>query len=305
MTRYTNAHRTSSARKPLTIAAASVLTVGALAGAGVAGASAATPAASTTVQAGTQGDAQGAGSVSGLLSQVRAAFGTGQNDGGSQSGAADHVDAAKAKALATKLVNNQELFSRLPAPLQTDLKALASSASPQDATTLAQKIRTTALDGGYGDQVKKVASHLFGPQKNSTDQAGKSLLSDLKAAAGQDQQAAEAAQRLAKKAVAAPQLLDRLPDNLKTDLTALANATGSDVATQAQKLKSTALTGGYGQRIQQLVQHLQALAGSGTSDGADNSGAAAGTSGTSGASTAPSDTPTSPANTGVGATTGS
>ncbi len=274
MTRYTNPHRTSSARKPLTIAAASVLTVGALAGAGVAGANAATPAASSNVQAGVEAGGQGAG----LLGAVRAAFGTAQTDGGSQGDAADHVDAAKAKALATKLVNNQELFSRLPAALQTDLKALASSASPQDATALAQKIRTTALGGGYGDQVKTVASHLFGPHKNPTDQTGKSLLSDLKAATGQDQQATNAAQRLAEKAVAAPQLFNRLPDNLKTDLTALANATGSDVATQAQKVKSTALSGGYGPRIQHLVQHLQDLAGG---------------------------APTSPSNTGVGAATGS
>ncbi len=296
MTRYTKSHPTSSARKPIIIAAASVLTVGALAGVGVAGANAATPAAvSSTVQAGAQN--------AGLLGDIRAAFSANPADGGTQGSAPGHVDAAKAKELATRLVNNQELFARFPAALQTDLKALASSTSPEDATTQAQKIRTTALNGGYGDQAKTVASHLFGPQQDSTDRAGKSLVSDLKAAVGQGQQAADASQRLAKKAVSNQQFFSRLPDNLKKDLTALAGATGPDVATQAQKVKSTALDGGYGQQIQQLQQHLQSTAGTAAPGGATGNSSAA--PGPSGSTTAPSDGPTGPANTGVGATTGS
>ncbi|MDQ6754514.1 MAG: hypothetical protein M3017_14220 [Actinomycetota bacterium] len=285
MTRYTKSHRTSPVRKSLTIAAASVLTVGALTGAGVAGANAATPAASTTVQAGAQN--------AGLLAGIRAAFSANPADGGTQGSAPGHVDAAKAKELATRLVNNQELFARFPAALQTDLKALASSTSTQDATTQAQKIRTTALSGGYGDQVRTVAGHLFGQDKGSTDQSGKSLLSDLRAAAGQGQQAADSAQRLAKKAVSNQQFFGRLPANLKTDLTALAGASGADVSTQAQKVKSTALDGGYGQQIQQLAKHLQSMV-----PGA-NPGAA-----TPGGATGPASGPTGPANTGVGATTG-
>lgn len=287
MTRYTKSHRTSSVREPLTIAAASVLTVGALAGAGVAGANAATPAAvSSTVQAGAQN--------AGLLDDIRAAFSANPADGGTQGSAPGHVDAAKAKELATRLVNNQELFARFPAALQTDLKALASSTSPEDATTQAQKIKTTALSGGYGEQVRTVAGHLFGQDKGSTDQSGKSLLSDLQAAAGQGQQAADSAQRLAKKAVSNQQFFGRLPANLKTDLTALAGASGADVSAQAQKVKSTALDGGYGQQIQQLAKHLQSMVATATPGGAASGGA-----------TGPASGPTGPANTGVGATTGS
>ncbi len=298
MTRYNNSHRTSSVRKPLTIAAASVLTVGALAGAGVAGANAATPA-STAVSSTVQAGAQNAG----LLNEVRAAF-SADPAGGTQGSATGHVDAAKAKELATKLVDNQELFARFPAVLQTDLTALASSTSPEDASAQAQKVKTTALSGGYGEQARTVAGHLFGQDMGSqdaasADQAEKSMLPDLQAAAGQGQQAAENAQGLAKKAVANQQFFNRLPANLQTDLTSLANASGADVSAQAEKVKSTALAGGYGQQIQQLGTHLQSMVAGDASDGAAPDGAVPG------GAAGPADGPTQPANTGVGAVTGS
>ncbi|MDQ6754425.1 MAG: hypothetical protein M3017_13740, partial [Actinomycetota bacterium] len=114
----------------------------------------------------------------------------------------------------------------------------------------------------------------------------------------QGQQAADSAQRLAKKAVSNQQFFGRLPANLKTDLTTLAGASGANVSTQAQKVKSTALDGGYGQQIQQLAMHLQSMV-AGANPGAATPGAA-----TPGGATGPASGPTGPANTGVGATTG-
>ncbi|MBW4094330.1 MAG: hypothetical protein HIU81_02440 [Acidobacteria bacterium] len=282
MTRYTNDHRTS-ARKPITIAAASVLTVGALAGAGVAGANAATPAAHPV-----SSNVQARATQAGLLDEVRDAFSS--------------VDGAKAKDAANKLISNPNLLAKLPAALQTDLKSLASAATPQDASTLAQQIKTTALNGGYGAQAQQFASHVLGSSQDSSESSDskQSLLQDLKAAEGQGQQAAESSQRLAKRALADPELSSKLPANLKADLTRLASATGADVSAQAEKIKSTALSGGYGAQVQQLAQHLQTMATSATPDGSA-SGTAKGSASVNGSSSDAPDAPSGAANLGVNA----
>jgi hypothetical protein len=54
------------------------------------------------------------------------------------------------------LIHRTEAFGKLPANLQADLKTLeAAAASERDAD--AAKIKDTALDGGYGDQIQKEA----------------------------------------------------------------------------------------------------------------------------------------------------
>ncbi len=62
----------------------------------------------------------------------------------------------KAHAVAFRLINHTAAFGKLPANLQSDLKSLeAAAASDRDGD--ATKIKDTALNGGYGDQIQKEA----------------------------------------------------------------------------------------------------------------------------------------------------
>ena len=69
------------------------------------------------------------------------------------------IDGARAQALATRIVNDEALFAKLPAALQTALTTL-KNAPAADAVADAQLIKTTALDGGYGTQIEKLAKAL-------------------------------------------------------------------------------------------------------------------------------------------------
>lgn len=62
----------------------------------------------------------------------------------------------KAQAVAFRLINHTAAFGKLPANLQSDLKTL-EAAAPSDRDGDATKIKDTALNGGYGDQIQKEA----------------------------------------------------------------------------------------------------------------------------------------------------
>jgi hypothetical protein len=51
-----------------------------------------------------------------------------------------------------------------------------------------------------------------------------------------------------------------LPAALQADLTALKKATGGDIATDATAIKTKALSGGYGDRIQKFAERVQSRA---------------------------------------------
>ncbi|WP_284987409.1 hypothetical protein [Arthrobacter sp. fls2-241-R2A-172] len=62
----------------------------------------------------------------------------------------------KAHEVAYILIHHDKAFSKLPETLQSDLKTLeAAPAAERDSD--AQKIKDTALNGGYGDKVQKIA----------------------------------------------------------------------------------------------------------------------------------------------------
>lgn len=62
----------------------------------------------------------------------------------------------KAHEIAYVLIHHTKAFAKLPANLQTDLMTLeAAAASDRDSD--ATKIKDTALNGGYGDQIQKEA----------------------------------------------------------------------------------------------------------------------------------------------------
>lgn len=136
------------ATKRIAVGAATALTVGALLGVGISGASAATspPAgqSSTSTSVSHSEHAFGARSI---VHQVREAF------------FKEAIDGAKAQKLATEATMQTFVFSKLPTPLQADLTALKNApAAERDAA--AEKITATSLDGGYGDELKTVAADL-------------------------------------------------------------------------------------------------------------------------------------------------
>ena len=163
---------TTPAKKRLAVGAATVVTVGALFGVGITGASAATssPAApSTTSTSSTHSDSTHSGLAFGsrsIVHQVREAF------------FADKIDGVKAQKLAAAATGQVMVFSRLPTTLQTDLTAL-KNASVAERDAAAQKISTTSLGGGYGPEFATIATDLKSGAKLPLGEIIRDALSDL------------------------------------------------------------------------------------------------------------------------------
>ena len=165
---------------------------------------------------------------------------------------ADSPQAAgrRAAKAAAALVNHPQLFAKLPAALQADVTAL-KDAAPADRVKDAYKIKTTALSGGYGAEIQKRAEAL---EKTATGLAG--LRQELRTAFSSDNPGA-GLQQVADQLINRPKLFAKLPANLQTDLTALKNAAPADLDAQANKIKDTALSGGYGAKVQKMAEALQ------------------------------------------------
>jgi hypothetical protein len=164
---------------------------------------------------------------------------------------ADSPQAAgdRAAKAATALENHPQVFAKLPAALQTDVTAL-KDAAPADRVKDAYKIKTTALSGGYGAAIQKRAEAL---EKTATKTAG--LRKELRTAFSSPNPGA-GMQQVADQLINRPKLFAKLPANLQADLKALKAAAPADLDTQANKIKDTALNGGYGAQIQRAAQTL-------------------------------------------------
>jgi len=229
-------------RKGLVIGATSMAVAGALLGVGVAGASAATvqPA---PVTAHSSTSAQGHNRSVSLVEQLRASLFTGS------------ISGSKAKALATRLIADPSIFSALPAALQGDLSAL-KTASPADAVAQAEHIKSTALAGGYGQQVQNLANSLQGTAGYPISQK---LVRELRTDVAKGTTTATTGTMIATTVGDDPKLLATLPANLRSDVTALQTASPSDAAAQVTRIEASAASGDYGQRIQQLSQTITSL----------------------------------------------
>jgi len=155
----------------------------------------------------------------------------------------------RAAKAATTLVGHPQLFAKLPAALQADVRTL-KDAAPADRVKDAYKIKTTALSGGYGAGIQKRAENA---EKTATGLAGlrqelRTVFTSANPGAG--------LQKIADQVISHPKLLAQLPANLQADLKALKGAAPADLDTQANKIKETALDGGYGARIQKAAQAL-------------------------------------------------
>ncbi|MCX6499231.1 MAG: hypothetical protein NTU93_10580 [Arthrobacter sp.] len=232
---------TPSLKTRLGVGAAAVLAAGAMAAVGVSAASASpsTPSPSATSTAAPSAEAK-AGAHTGL-SGIGAFL---QLKADSPQAAGDR--AAKA---ATALVNHPQVFAKLPAALQADVKTL-KDAPAADRVKDAYKIKTTALSGGYGAEIQKRAENLA---KTATETAG--LRQELRTAFSSANPGA-GLQKVADQLISHPKLLAKLPANLQSDLKTLKAAAPADLDTQANKIKDTALNGGYGAQIQKVAQAL-------------------------------------------------
>jgi len=258
----------ASRSKRLTIGAASVLAAGALLGAGVQGASAApltpTPehtASSSASAESTSGDAF----LASVQKELRGALSHG------------HDVNEKAQKVAATLVDHAELFASLPANLQADLTTL-KDASAADRAAAVQTIQTTALDGGYGDQIAQVATAVQNDPKHPLAAALHSALGE-ETATGTD--AAPAVTKLALGLADNPALFQKLPVELQSALTDLKNAPAAEQDAAAQAIEKAALNGDYGKDIQKIVERIQAGAES-HSQGKGEAGADAHTDSESG-----------------------
>ncbi len=142
------------------------------------------------------------------------------------------------------------LFATLPSALQADLTAL-KNASPTARDAAAQKVTTTALDGGYGAEVKRIATGLSNGTKHPLIGV---LRDELRADLSAGQDAGQSAGKIATTLLDDTALV--LPANLQADLTALKNAPAAVQTVDALKAESTALAGGYGKQIQKIAEQL-------------------------------------------------
>jgi hypothetical protein len=156
----------------------------------------------------------------------------------------------RAAKAAAALVNHPQIFAKLPAALQADVTVLKDAAAA-DRVKDAYKIKTTALSGGYGAEIQKRAQAL---EKIATSTAG--LRQELRTAFNSANPGA-GLQKIADQVISHPKLLAKLPANLQADLKTLKSAAPADLDTQANKVKATALNGGYGAQVQKMAQALQ------------------------------------------------
>lgn len=163
----------------------------------------------------------------------------------------------RAAKAAAALVNHPHLLNKLPAALQADITAL-KDAAPADRVAAAYKIKTTALAGGYGAEIQQRAQAAVngeGDESGKAENGHDGQWQELRTALASDHPGA-ALQKVANQLIGHPDLFSKLPANLQSDLTNLKNAAPADLDAQANKIKDTALNGGYGAQVQKIDQSL-------------------------------------------------
>lgn len=268
MNKHTISPATASSRtKRVAIGAASVLTAGALLGVGAQGATAAPLSAESTSSfsssAGASGDAGATSNgefLASITKELRADLSHGQSAN------------VKAQKVATTLSEHAELFESLPANLQDDLTTLTDATGAADRAAAVDTVRTTALAGGYGEEITTIAEAVRdNPEHPLAAAVRAALSSDLGTASGsvsgtaesgaEQGPAAEAGSsltELALKLADNPALLEKLPADLQADLAELKSAPADEQEAAAQKLQAAALNGDYGTVVQKIAERVQA-----------------------------------------------
>ncbi|SEM75326.1 hypothetical protein [Cryobacterium luteum] len=240
---YTSTAFGSPARKRIAVGAVTVMTVGSLLGLGVAGANATPLTADNTSSTSSHA---GHDVLASLTKELRADLQGASN-------------AETTKQVSDTLASHPDLFETLPANLQADLTALNAATADQSAATAAQtaaadKIEITALEGGYGVDIQKLAEEI---QKDPAHPLAAALRGLLAVDAEQGTDAASAAEKIATTISENPALLAQLPEALTADLAEQQALPAAEQAAAAEALLVSALEGGYGPEVQKVTEQIQ------------------------------------------------
>jgi hypothetical protein len=230
-------------RKHLVIGATTVVAAGALLGVGVAGASAAA-AGPTPVPTHSSSTVHAPSRIVSLIEQLRTDLFQGQ------------INGSKAQALASRIIGNSALFSALPVNLQNDLTTLKNAPST-DAAAQAEQIRSTALAGGYGTQVKELATDL---QSSAKVPFSKSLIAKIRRDLTSNASLNTVGENIANSVSKNPSLLGKLPANLQSDVTALTNSASPEDTLRLLATERAAVADSVGPQLQTLT-HMVPLTG--------------------------------------------
>ncbi|MFC5928042.1 hypothetical protein D6T64_10065 [Cryobacterium melibiosiphilum] len=255
----------SPLKKRFAVGAVTALAAGSLLGLGAVGATAApldvssengssnstTASAEADTAAGTQlTEAEALDQIATLTEQLQADLAGSTEDGSTDDGA----DATQ--IVTDAIAGHGDLFQSLPANLQSDLTALGDANTDQ--AIAADTIETTALSGGYGEQLQKLAEAIQQDPEHP-------LAAVLQAVAASDAVAPDtgapnglSAEKITDALAANPALFEKLPQELQADLTELQAAPEGDRAAGADEIKATALDGGYGEQIQAIAERVVA-----------------------------------------------
>ncbi|WP_181446282.1 MULTISPECIES: hypothetical protein [Cryobacterium] len=241
------------------LGAASVLTAGALLGVGAQGATAAPlssePTSSSSSSAGGSSTTTTDAFLASVTKELRADLSHGQSWN------------VKAQKVATTVSEQSELFESLPTNLQDDLTTLKDASGAADRATAVDTVRTTALAGGYGEEITTIAEAVRdNPQHPLAAAVRAALGSDVGTASGEDSGAGQesaadtgfSVTELALKLADNPALLEKLPADLQTDLADLKGAPADEQEAAAEALEAAALNGDYGTEIQKLAERVAA-----------------------------------------------
>ena len=234
-------------RKHLVIGATSVVAASALLGVGVAGANAATVQPTPVATHSSVAVHSHHGNLA-LVEQLRIDLFQGQ------------INGSRVQALATRILNNPAIVAALPANLKSDLTTL-KDASAGDAVAQAQKVKSTALAGGYGAQLQNLATDL---QASASYPISKKLIDEIQTDISKSGSIGAAGAGIATTLSEHPRLFAKLPANLQSDVTNLAKAPAAESTARALGIEGAAAAGAYGQRVQALAQHLMSLSGATT-----------------------------------------
>ncbi|HSP75161.1 MAG TPA: hypothetical protein VLO31_02960, partial [Cryobacterium sp.] len=173
-----------------------------------------------------------------------------------------------------------ELFDTLPANLQDDLTTLKDATGAADRAAAVETVRTTALAGGYGEEITRIAEAVRDNPEHPLAAAVRAALgSDLGTASGTAEAGAEESgtaetgtdqapaadvgakvTELALKLADNPALLETLPADLRADLTELQEAPAEEQEAAATGIATAAVDGEYGSVVQKIALNFQAHA---------------------------------------------
>ncbi|TFD29704.1 hypothetical protein [Cryobacterium cryoconiti] len=244
----------TSRTKRVALGAASVLTAGALLGVGAQGATAAPLSSETTSSSSSSAGGSSTTTTDAFLASITTELRADLSHGQSWN--------VKAQNVATTVSEHAELFESLPANLQDDLTTLTDASGAAERAAAVDTVRTTALAGGYGEEITTIAEAVRdNPQHPLAAAVRAALGSDVGTATGAEPEAAtdtgfsvtELALHLADNAA----LLEKLPADLQDDLADLKSVPADEQEAAAQALEAAALNGDYGTEIQKLAERVQ------------------------------------------------